>query len=516
MGIAAAILSAAAGAAGGDRSAAVQKAEQQIKAHAAAVFSSSAERYKMRDVILDANGAQHVRFDRSYNGLRVIGGDFVVHSDSRGGFKGVSLTLSRVLTLGTDAAASEADAIRAAESTFAGQRDGAASISKVIYARSSEPKLAYDVVLRGFDTHGTPSVRHVLVDANTLASLESWDEVNTAATPGTGNSLTSGQVVLTTDSNSSGGYDLRDPSRGSQYTVDMKNKQVGQGKLFVDSDNVWGDSTTSDRATAAVDATYGENLTWDYYLARFNRKGIANDGVGASSRVHYYRNYVNAFWSDSCFCMTYGDGDGDEFLPLVAIDVTGHEMTHGVTSRTAALTYSGESGGLNEGISDVFGTLVEYYANNAINPPNYLIGERIYAANNGVATPTTALRYMFKPSLDGTSPDCYNSAIGHLDVHYSSGVLNHFFYLLTQGAVSPPGFSIAPVDLVCDGNTALKTIGQSQAAQIMYRALTVYMTSSTNYSAARAATLSAATDLYGAGSKQYNAVAAAWSSVSVF
>jgi Zn-dependent metalloprotease len=491
---------------------AAQRAIDQLKTHAADIYASGADSFTVRDVVLDANGTQHVRFDRSYQGLKVIGGDFVVHSDTRGNFRNVSQTLAQVLKLGIDASATEADAISIAESSFAGLREGKAEVAKVIYARGATPLLAYDVKLRGYAPDGSPSVRHSVVDAITLKEVESFDEFNTAA--GTGYTLTSGTVPLTTNP-ITGGYELRDNSRGGQFTVDMKNKQFGSGKIFTDKDNYWGNFTTSDRATVGADAHYGVNRTWDYYKAKFNRNGIADDGVGASSRVHYGKNYSNAGWSDDCFCMVYGDGDGSDIIPLVAIDVTGHEMTHGVTSRTAGLIYSGESGGLNEAISDIFGTLVEYYVNNPINPPNYLIGERIYAENNGVAVPTTALRYMFKPSIDGMSPDCYRSNIGALNVHYSSGVANHFFYLLTQGAVSPPGFSIAPFDLVCNGNITLSLVSQSQAAQIIYRALTVYMTSSTNYAGARAAMLSAATDLYGLNSKQYLSVAAAWSAVSV-
>ena len=94
-------------------------------------------------------------------------------------------------------------------------------------------------------------------------------------------------------------------------------------------------------------------------------------------------------------------------------------------------------GGLNEGTSDILGTMVEFYANNPKEPGNYLIGEKIYISN---PTGTKALRYMFKPSLDGKSPDCYTSTIGSLNVHYSSGVANHFFYLLAEGAVVPSGF----------------------------------------------------------------------------
>ena len=155
---------------------------------------------------------------------------------------------------------------------------------------------------------------------------------------------------------------------------------------------------------------------------------------------------------------------------------------------------------------------MEFSANNASDPGDYLVGEKLYKSN---PTGTKALRYMFKPSIDGASKDCYYSGIGSIDVHYSSGVANHFFYLLAEGAVVPAGFTQTPNDLVCNGNTALTAIGKDAAGSIWYRALTVYMTSSTNYAAARQATLNAATDLYGNGSAQYNAVAAAWSAVNV-
>ena len=227
--------------------------------------------------------------------------------------------------------------------------------------------------------------------------------------------------------------------------------------------------------------------------------------------MHYGRNYANAFWSDSCFCMTFGDGNSSIY-PLVNVDVAGHEMSHGVTSRSADLTYSGESGGLNEATSDIFGTMVEYYANNSNDTPDYMIGEELYVSNpNG----TRALRYMFKPSLDGASPDCYTGNIGSLDVHYSSGVGNHAFFLMAEGAAVPAGFNLSASQLVCNGNTAAGGIGRDAASKVWYRALTVYMTSNTSYAGARAATLQAASDLYGPGSSQYNGVASAWSAVGV-
>ena len=188
-------------------------------------------------------------------------------------------------------------------------------------------------------------------------------------------------------------------------------------------------------------------------------------------------------------------------------------MTHGVTSRTAALTYSGESGGLNESNSDIFGTMVEFYANNPNNPGEYEIGNELYLNNPGQ---TQAFRYMYYPSLEGAgrSVDCWYSGVGSLDVHYSSGPSNHYFYLLAEGSAPKTWRNGTYGSPTCNGST-VTGIGRDAAAKIQYRALTVYMTSSTNYAGDRAASLSAATDLYGAGSTQYNAVAAAWSAVSV-
>jgi len=492
------------------------RAVSLVKEHAALTRASSADSFRLLNVVRDANGAEHVRLARSYRGLPVIGGDMVVHIDGAGAFKGASLTQSRAIDLDVRGAKIDAaKAIRIAEQQFAGSRDGAARSELAVYARGDRPVLVHDVVLAGFNHEGTPSRLHVIVSADRGKVLDRYDEIMTGATTGTGNSLYSGTVGIGTDSTSSG-FQMLDPTRGDQYTLDLKDRRFGRGAIFTDSDNVWGDGTNDDRASAGVDAHFGMQTTWDYFKNVMGRDGIADDGQGAYSRVHYSRNYSNAYWSDDCFCMTYGDGDGRTILPLVSLDVAGHEMTHGVTSNTAGLIYSGESGGLNEATSDIFGSMVEFYANSPADPGDYLEGEQIYAANAGDPTPTVALRYMFKPSLDGTSPDCYTSNVGNLDVHYSSGIGNHFYYLLAEGAVVPPNFgSLSKADLVCNGNTALVGVGRDAAAKIFYRALSVYMTSSTNYKQARTATLNAATDLYGNGSTQYNAVAAAWSAVSV-
>jgi Zn-dependent metalloprotease len=492
-----------------DNPAAIARAQAHVRQNAALSFFGPDQGLVPVDTLTDADGTEHVRFGRTYRGLRVIGGDLVVHGTAAGEFVGLSQTLSGRLTLSTSASLASQGAVRRGLAEFLG-RPASSRAELVIYAREV-PVLAYEVVVEGELADQSPSELHVIVDATAAAVLDSWDAIETATGSGTG--FFSGNVSLETTT-ISGGYSLKDPSRGNQFTVDMKNKQGGSGTLFTDADNQWGNGLLSDPASVAVDAQYGTAMTWDYYKTVHGRNGIGNDGKGASNRVHYGRNYNNAFWQDSCFCMTYGDGDGRTFNPFDSLDVAGHEMSHGVTSRTANLTYSGESGGLNEGNSDIFGTMVEFFAKNANDTPDYLIGERLYKSG------TSALRAMYHPSLDGASADCWYGTVGSLDVHYSSGVTNHFFYLLAEGSAPDGGAPASPTCNPSDtrqahGNGVLYGIGRDAAQRIWYRALTVYFTSNTNYAGARTATMNAARDLFGDGSAQQNAVAAAWSAVNV-
>ncbi|GAA1414328.1 M4 family metallopeptidase [Kitasatospora putterlickiae] len=473
-----------------------------------------------KDAVVDADGTRHLRFERTYAGLPVLGGDLVVHQGADGAVKAVDKAVAARIAVPSltpkvpadQAAAQASGAVSSTVGVVADKdespvtevhRTGAAQL--VVWAADGEPRLAYRTTVEGVRADGTPSSLLLVTDAATGQVLSSHEQVQTAS--GTGTGVFVGTVPLTTTT-ATGGYSLKDASRGGQSTSDLKNRTSGSGTLFTDTDNAWGDGTAANRQSAAVDAQFGAAATWDYYKNAFGRNGIKNNGVGATSRVHYGRNYVNAFWSDSCFCMTYGDG-ANNLNPLTALDVAGHEMTHGVTSATAGLNYSGESGGLNEATSDIFGTMVEWSADLPADPPDYLIGEEIDI--NGDGTP---LRYLDKPSKDGGSADAWSSSVGGLDVHYSSGVGNHFFYLLAEGSGAKVINGVGYNSPTSNGST-VTGIGRDKAAAIWYRALTVYFTSTTNYKAARTGTLSAAADLYGAGGAEYNAVAAAWSGVNV-
>ncbi|MFE2313792.1 M4 family metallopeptidase [Streptomyces sp. NPDC059441] len=466
------------------------------------------EKLVARDVIKDADGTVHTRYERTYAGLPVLGGDLVVDTTKAGRTERVikaTRASLKVASLTPAIAASKAEkqALSLAKADGSKKTDADRAPRKVIWAADGKPTLAYETVVGGFQDDGTPNQLHVITDAATGKKLYEYQGIET----GIGNTQYSGQVTLTTTQSGSN-YTLTDGARGGHKTYNLNRGTSGTGTLFSQTSDTWGNGTTSNAATAGADAHYGAAETWDFYKNTFGRSGIKNNGVGAYSRVHYGNAYINAFWDDGCFCMTYGDGAGNAD-PLTAIDVAGHEMSHGVTSNTAGLNYSGESGGLNEATSDIFGTGVEFYAGNASDPGDYLIGEKIDI--NGDGTP---LRYMDKPSKDGGSADNWSSSVGGLDVHYSSGVANHFFYLLSEGSGAKVINGVSYNSPTADG-LPVTGIGRDKALQIWYRALTTKFTSTTNYAAARTGTLAAAGELYGTTSAEYTAVQNAWAAVKV-
>ncbi|MFJ2165034.1 M4 family metallopeptidase [Streptomyces griseofuscus] len=486
----------------------IRNAQAELAGTAKALGLGSQEKLVVKDVVKDGNGTVHTRYERTYAGFPVLGGDLIVHTSKSGRTEGVTRASKATLKLASltpriAAATARKQALSLARKDRSAKPAVDRAPRKVVWAASGKPVLAYETVIGGFQDDGTPNQLHVITDAATGKKLFQYQGIET----GVGNTQYSGKVDLAT-AQSGSSYTLTDDSRGGHKTYNLDHQQDGTGTLYSQDNDTWGDGTTSNAATAAADAAYGAQETWDFYKNTFGRSGIKNDGVGAYSRVHYGDSYVNAFWDDSCFCMTYGDGEGNND-PLTALDVAGHEMSHGVTSNTAGLEYSGESGGLNEATSDIFGTGVEFYANNSSDPGDYLIGEKINI--NGDGKP---LRYMDKPSKDGGSADYWSSSVGDEDVHYSSGVANHFFYLLSEGSGAKTVNGVDYDSPTKDGST-VTGIGRDKALQIWYKALTSYFTSTTNYADARKGTLSAATDLYGADSAEYKAVEAAWTGVDV-
>jgi Zn-dependent metalloprotease len=486
----------------------IKSASAKTATTAKSLSLGAKEKLVVKDVVKDADGTLHTRYERTYAGLPVLGGDLVVHTPASGeGTLGTTFNNKNAIKVASTTAtvaksAATTTALKAAKALDA-VKPATDSARKVIWAGNGTPTLAWETVVGGLQDDGTPSQLHVITDATTGKQLYQYQGIKT----GTGNSQYSGTVSLSTTLSGST-YQLYDTTRGGHKTYSLNNATSGTGTLMTDADDTWGTGAGSNTQTAGVDAAYGAQMTWDFYKNTFGRNGIKNNGVAAYSRVHYSTAYVNAFWDDTCFCMTYGDGTSSTHA-LTSLDVAGHEMSHGVTSNTAGLNYSGESGGLNEATSDIFGTGVEFYANNSTDVGDYLIGEKIDINGNG-----TPLRYMDKPSKDGGSADSWYSGVGNLDVHYSSGPANHLFYLLSEGSGTKVINGVTYNSPTSDG-IAVAGIGRAAALQIWYKALSTYMTSSTNYAGARTAALSAASALYGSGSTQYAGVQNAFAGIAV-
>ncbi|HZN95877.1 MAG TPA: M4 family metallopeptidase, partial [Myxococcales bacterium] len=259
--------------------------------------------------------------------------------------------------------------------------------------------------------------------------------------PPTGNdsSLYAGKVDLgpLTDAGD-GKQKLLDSSRGNGVEVrDANNRSSGSSATeMTDNNGAWGEATDPARQKGAVDAMYGAQMTYDFYKDILGRNSIDGNGEKLRNNVHINNNYVNAFWDGTQ--MNYGDGDGRQANSLTTLDVAGHEITHGLTQRTANLVYRNESGGINESMSDIMGAGVEWYAMKK-NPEVAKNGAEIFKVGEQTWTPGTpgdALRYMDDPTKDNYSIDNYKNYPRQTEVHGSSGIMNNAFYLMVNGGTN--------------------------------------------------------------------------------
>ncbi|WP_372411952.1 M4 family metallopeptidase [Streptomyces luteireticuli] len=537
----------------------VKAARAAATAHAKDTGIGAKETLVVKDSLVDPEGKRHVRFERAYRGVPVVGGDLVVHLDAKNGYVGTTKAVRHQVSVPSIAPklTERQAAAKAAESA----KGEAGRTELVVDATAGKAVLAYRVTVTGGHAAEKGALRAVTVDATSgevIATTPLTDAFispklkaalrakGRTATPrtgatrtpkapgtkpaagfpaqadGTGASIFDGSLKLTTTQTAQDSFTLKDPSRGDAETRDAGGKELekfADGKALTNSTNRWGNGTASDPVSAAVDAQYGITSTFDYYKSVFGRNGITNDGKGPGALVHFGDKVGNAFWSPDCGCMLYGDGDGETFKqPLVALDVTGHELSHGVIGATAnfqptrvdaAGNQFGEAGSLNESLADIFGSGMEFKTNNPENPPNYLLGEKL-------GLDQQFLRRLDKPSLDkleGTV-DYWDKGSYDREVHAGSGVSSHAFYLLAEGSGKKTIGKVSYDSPTSDGST-VTGIGREKAEQIFYRALTRYMVSTTDFHQARTATLQAAADIYGSGGTEYKTVDKAWAAVNV-
>jgi Zn-dependent metalloprotease len=359
----------------------------------------------------------------------------------------------------------------------------------------------------------------VYVDANTGHILFSNSIMQNIAAPTTVRTRYSGSVGIVTQYDGVSTYLLFDSTRGGGvYTQNLNNATTAGFSFVTDYTNTVNIWPVLPYDTIASDAHWGAEMVYDYWLSQHGRSSWDGAGGILQQYVHVDTGLNNAYWDGSA--MNYGDGTGvaaGGFDPLVSLDVTGHEIGHGVCQATAALVYARESGAMNEGFSDCWAANIEHYADphetDAVAKQYWKIGEEI-----GGGTP---LRNMDNPALEGdpssirdgnwtpatTADGCATPSGGNdqCGVHTNSGVLNHWYYLVVMGGSGTNTL----------GTTyAVSGIGWVSGSDILYQT-ELTLASTDNYAACRTVSIAAATTLYGGCSAETQAVTDAWHAVGV-
>jgi bacillolysin len=467
----------------------------------------------------------HERLNQYYKGIRVHGGD-IARQTERGVSVSIFGTMYPDINLGVDPALTTSDAAAIVKRESGVDLGPSKMPQLLILPQDNGYRLVYHAKAYTLD-----SATEYFIDANDGSLVMTLDAAQRqTAAVGVGTGVLNDQKKMSVTAQ--GGLFFADDSlrppllwtidmhQNLQRTLDFLNGLItlNEPDRASDSDNKWTDGAT-------VDAHAYVGYTYDYYYKRFGRKGLDNNNIQLASLVHPVdRNtvfsqpgsilglfFVNAFYAGDGI-MVYGEGLptnvtlGGQFWNYLAgaLDVTAHELSHGVTEFTSNLIYQGESGALNESFSDMMGTSVEFFYQPAGSGPmkaDYLIGE-------DVVTPG-GLRSMANPNAFG-DPDHYSRRyIGPLDnggVHTNSAIGNQWFYLAIEGGTNrTSGLQV----------TGVGSSNREQIERVVYRAFTQLMPANATYSTARAVTIQAANDLYGASSAATRAVTQAWAAMGV-
>ncbi len=464
----------------------------------------------------DNLGMEHYRYQQTYKGLPIAGAMYMVHTKNK-----QVTAMNGVLTPQIDAAntpqLTESAALDKALQHIGAQHyrwqspQQEAALKReqnnqqatyypkgqLIYTQKQGTEDGIFYLCYQFDIYADEPLerQYVFVDAQTGNIINQINRLCHTDTPATAVTKYSGIRTITTD-NTGSTYRLREGARGNgiiTYNCQQQTNFVNTD--FTDADNYW-NNVNANQDEVATDAHWGAEVTYDYYNNIHNRHSIDDNDMAILSYVHYGSDYFNAFWDGDR--MAYGDGSGSA-TALTCLDIAGHEMTHGVTQFSAGLNYINESGALNEAFSDIFGTIIEFYAKPS--SANWLVGNEI----------GTTLRSMSNPNAYG-NPDTYggtNWYVGSGDnggVHTNSGVANYWFYLLTVGGSGTN-------DLGSSFNVSGISIEKSR--MIAYRTLANYLFPTSNYADARFYSILSAIDLYGACSPEVIATTNAWYAVGV-
>lgn len=458
------------------KAAARQSAEKLIARDAAALKIGPQDAFKAKPV-LSNSGINYAPYERTYRGLPVVGGDFVVVTDATG----------KVLT--TSVAQKSQTALASTRPTVAASRartvargvldtTTSASTPRLVVLQRAASKLAWEVEVRG-SKDGEAAWQKVYVDAH--SAKVAWTRELIAH--GTGTAAYSGPNPLTiATSGSSGSYSMTDPSATTLKCQDAATKAT-----FTGSDDAWGNGSATNKETGCVDALYGAQQMKAMMSSWLGRSGMNGSGGWVPIRVGL--NETNAYYDGTQVQI----GKNTSGAWISSIDVVAHEFGHGVDDKTPG----GISGnGTQEFIGDAFATSTEYYdaQPSPYDVPDHTIGEEINLTGNG------PIRDGSNPANVG-DPSCYTSSIPTMEVHAAAGPGDHWFYLLSRGGTSK-----------CDG-TSVSGIGEQKALTVLYNAM-LMKTSGASYLKYRTWTLTAAKNLDST-CAQFNSVKAAWDAVNV-
>ena len=458
--------------------------------------------YQLQNRIADDPGMEHLRFQQTWKGVPLNGHIFVVHLKN-GKITAINGKITNGIQVENQPLMDAGQGLSHAL-TFLGpavykwQVPGEEAWIKSFYNNPQatfypDPKLVIVRTEAGKKYHYAWSCdvyasdplfrKEVFVDATDGKILRVLDRLYTTDVPGTAVTKYSGTKNITTDSTGPGSYRLRETGRGNgirTYNM-LEGSDYNAAVDFTDTDNYW-NNANAQLDEAATDAHWGAEMTYDYFMIRHGRNSIDGNGFALYSYVHYNQNYGNAFWDGQR--MTYGDGQNNN--PFCALDICAHEITHGLDSYTANLDYADESGAMNEGFSDIFGTAVEFYAKPA--QANWTCGENIGIIIRNLQNPAAT-----------QNPDTY---LGNYwdpggEVHQNSTILSHWFYLTSQGGSGTNDNGDA---------YSVTGIGINDAARVAYRMLSVYLISTSDYADGRFYAILSATDLFGGCTPQVEAV----------
>lgn len=378
-----------------------------------ALAAGDGEFRKVRAVTLP-NGQQRIRYEQTWQGIPVWGQVLVADQALGGQVNQVSGTMLRKIDAdltGPAVALSASDAALKARSGAKGSNEQVKLF--VMQDETGQARLVY--LVSWLAASKEPSRPFVMIDAQTGSELKRWEGINHKDATGPGGNVKTGKYFYGADF---GPLKVDDSCRMSSTNVDTINlnhaTSGGAVHQFSCPENTV--KEINGAYSPLNDAHYFGNVVFDMYRNWYNTAPLS---FKLKMRVHYSRNYENAFWDGSQ--MTFGDG-ATTFYPLVSLDVAAHEVSHGFTEQNSGLVYSGQSGGINEAFSDMAGEAAENYMKGS---NDWLVGAQIFKGNG-------SLRYFEDPTRDGSSIGHASDYYDGIDVHHSSGVYNRAFYLLAN------------------------------------------------------------------------------------